>query len=197
MKSDLKFVDIFRKMAVVENLYDLLGIFQPKVGQCYAPLAVSRWTDSHADYPADQLTASYYPIFRKCRFDQILIRIGGAGLAGALARLGIYADGAFKPGNLLLDAGEVDASTTGIKSLSIDITLDPGRYWLAFITNDGTIDFLRYRSYPPLWITPDWLDTPVTVYYASYTYGTLPSTFPSGSYSYRPFVQLLRVAEVF
>jgi hypothetical protein len=60
------------------------------------------------------------------------INVTVAGSTGALARLGIYNDGTDgKPGTLVLDAGTVDCTTTGAKTIAISQTLQPGRYWLA------------------------------------------------------------------
>jgi len=177
-------------------LYDLLGIFQPKVGDYYCAIRVAPIWITVADYGANKLTAYYYPIFRKMRFDQIAICIVGAGGAGAKARIGLYDDKDFYPNSLLFDAGEVDASTTGDKIISIDKTLDVGAYWIAFILNDATIDLQR-TGYA-LSLMRDITHTVLCSYYITQTYGALPSTFPTGAskdiYLYR---LVMRVAEVF
>lgn len=51
----------------------------------------------------------------------------------AVGRLGIYADDEGSPGRLQLDAGTVDMSSTGYKSIAISKFLRQGWYWLAFI----------------------------------------------------------------
>jgi len=183
--------------AGVETLYDLLGLFQPKVGDWYSSHQLNIWSGSKwTDYPADLLTASYYPIFRKIRVDRIHIYIAGAGGVGAKARIGIYDDKDFYPNSLIVDAGEVDASTMGTKSLTIDETLDVGKYWLAFTTNDSTIDLMRQ----PQILAP--VKIPATAQNAVVrvvrTYGTLPDLFPAGGVWYAGvFMLRLRVAEVF
>src|SRR5262245_18042408 len=57
----------------------------------------------------------------------IVNRIGiqvTAGAAGALVRLGIYADSGFGyPGTLLADGGQVDASTNGAKEATISLPI--------------------------------------------------------------------------
>lgn len=60
---------------------------------------------------------------------------------GALVRLGVYAsDANNRPGALLLDAGEVDASTEGEKELSISLTLAANTVvWLASNTNTNGV----------------------------------------------------------
>lgn len=55
------------------------------------------------------------------------------------ARLGIYDNsyGKAQPGNLLLDAGTVDTSTTGFKEISISLAMKPGQYWLVIAPNEA------------------------------------------------------------
>jgi len=78
--------------------------------------------------------------------DRINIYISTA-VAGGLVRLGIYNDdGSGKPGSLLLDAGEIDASTTGNKSITISQALNPGVYWLAFVGNNSGIYTYREQG---------------------------------------------------
>ena len=63
-------------------------------------------------------------------FDRIAINV--TTLAAGNARLGIYADnGTVYPGVLILDAGVVTTGTTGIRALTIGLTLNPGLYWLS------------------------------------------------------------------
>jgi len=178
-------------------LYDLLGIFQPKVGQYYPSIHLHAWGGgTRADVPANCLRAVYYPILRKCKFDRIGLRVVGAGGAGAKIRLGIYDDKDFYPNSLIVDAGEVDASTTGDKELTIDQTLE-GAYWLVCNTNDATIDFRYPASFFPLWEAN--LQHWGCGYVISQTYGALPSTFPTGATitTWDAVSIFLRVAEVY
>lgn len=63
--------------------------------------------------------------------DRIACRVTTAGSAGAVARMGIYQDdGTGYPGALVLDAGTVATTTTGVKEIVINQTLQPGLYWL-------------------------------------------------------------------
>jgi len=204
IKSDLKYVDIFRKvMMTTEPLFDLLGFFQPVVGKYYYPvgahLGVGTWTDT----PANNLHARQYLVFRKCRFDRIGIHVMGAGATGARIRLGIYDDEDFYPKNLILDAGEVVAETVGLKELTINLVLEVGRYWVVGLSNDGTIDWGRDGGHPGdlanLMISPD-LNI-FARYTISYAYGSLPSTFPTGASLIKGETNVhrigLRVAEIF
>lgn len=87
------------------------------------------------------------------------------GSAGAVVRLGLYADDGTgtRPGTLLVDAGTIDATTTGVKtSGAITVTLTPGRYWAAAViqgaptttptlrVNNGTSGAIPLPSLPNL-----------------------------------------------
>jgi len=180
-------------------LYDLLGWFQPKVGRYYLPLNVQVWGGvTWADVPANTLRATHYPVFRKIRVDRIAIRIYGAGGAGAKARIGIYKGKDFYPDALIVDAGEVDATTTGTKELTIDETLDVGEYWLVCNTNDSTIDLRYLFYYVPLWGSDVDIGVWRTGYVISQTYDSLPDPFPTGaSEESKSILMALRVAEIF
>lgn len=66
-------------------------------------------------------------------FDRIGMDVTTAGNAGSVIRLGIYGDTAGTPTALVTDAGTIDAATTGLKSIVISVTLQPGIYWLATV----------------------------------------------------------------
>jgi hypothetical protein len=86
---------------------------------------------------ADRL--SFVPIeIASCQIDRIAVVVT-TGAAGSLVRLGIYnSNSAGYPGNLFFDAGTVDSSTTGLKEITVNQTLQPGRYWLAGVGQGGT-----------------------------------------------------------
>jgi len=179
-------------------LYDLLGFFQPKVGEWYPSIYTQRARYTRTDMVANELQAIYYPVFRKIRFDQIGMEVLGAGATGARFRLGIYDDKDFYPNSLLFDSGELNAETTGDKTASTDITLVPGRYWLAYLANDGTIDIPCPDNLISLFATAP-SNYLFVGYRISQTYGALPDPFPSGAVTAswgRPYIRL-RVAEVY
>lgn len=63
-------------------------------------------------------------------FDRIAVEVT-TGIASGVVRLGVVGDtGGMFPGPLVLDAGTVDASSPGLKEITIDLTLNPGVYWL-------------------------------------------------------------------
>ena len=80
------------------------------------------------------LNACYFlPVFLVQRpYDRILFQVTTAGGPGALVRLGIYSDTDGEPVTLLTEAGTVDASTIGVKEITIAWTPpSAGLYWLA------------------------------------------------------------------
>lgn len=71
-------------------------------------------------------------------FDRIAIMITSAAAAGKLVRLALYAaTTTWQPGALIVDSGNLAADSTGIKEATISITLQPGRYLKAKLS-DGT-----------------------------------------------------------
>lgn len=58
---------------------------------------------------------------------------------GSNVRMGVYADGGYRPGTLLVDAGEIATSTAGLKELPIvvDAYINPfwNVLWLACVFN--------------------------------------------------------------
>ena len=131
----------------------------------------------------DKLYGQYFALPRGATFDRIGIDVH-TGAADKHVRLGIYKDDDLDgyPESLVLDAGVVDVATSGEKTIIIDQHLEPGLYFLAFIS-DGT---------PTLWLTstPGYpsplglgstIAYPVFVYYKSAVgYGALPDPFTAG-----------------
>ena len=73
----------------------------------------------------------YIPIFvgQPTTYDQIHIVVSTLGAGNV--RVGLYTWNNGGLGNLIEDFGLIDVSGTGQRSLAIDITLQPGYYWLA------------------------------------------------------------------
>lgn len=59
--------------------------------------------------------------------------------ASSVVRIGIYNSAANGfPGTLLLDAGTIDSSTTGLKEITVSQAVKIGRYWMAGVAQVGT-----------------------------------------------------------
>lgn len=91
------------------------------------------------------LTVHPLDIGEAVTLDRIGIEVTTAA-ASSFCRLGLYADHGGKPGALLLDAGQVDASTTGVKEITISQALNPGVVWLAYVSQGGTPTVRRSSS---------------------------------------------------
>jgi hypothetical protein len=80
---------------------------------------------------------TYIPIFIPVTrtFDRIGVNVTTAAVAGTapVLRLGIYRDDGShsRPGVLVLDAGAVTITATGVQAVTINQQLTPGLYWLA------------------------------------------------------------------
>ena len=98
------------------------GIFDLVAGQYTAPFATATTTNFG---PEGFVQGS--PLWLPgCTLDRIGVDITTAGGVGALYRLGIYDENL----NRVLDAGTVDATSTGIKEITINQVLPAGIYWL-------------------------------------------------------------------
>ncbi|MDD5702407.1 MAG: hypothetical protein PHU23_10210, partial [Dehalococcoidales bacterium] len=86
-------------------------------------------------------------------------------------RMGVYADNNGKPGNLLLDAGEVTVSNGWVSTGNLNLPVADGQYY---------------------WLTYNLQNTNGVAYHSSYStgchyrvndhsYGSLPATFPGGA----------------
>ncbi len=105
-------------------------------------------------------------------------------IASGKLRLGIYSDNNGEPGSLILDAGEVNTSATGVKTLTISQQLTAGLYWLVAASNSATHAFRvpAIASTISIFGVASTLPTGVGTHrYAAFTYGALPSTFPTPS----------------
>jgi len=132
------------------------------------------------------------------RFDRIGINVTTAGAAGALARLGIYKvdQSTYYPSSLVLDAGAVDCTGTGVKFITINQILEIGWSLLALVVNDATIAM----SYNDRGLTPLGGAGPnILVNYGwqvAQAYGALPDPYPAGGTYYNAKQVALRVAEL-
>ena len=104
-------------------------------------------------------------------------------LSTTTARLGIYADnGNCYPGALVLDAGTIDVTTTGAKTITINQALSANSlYWLVIIcAATPAIYCIPVAGVINVLGTSNALGTAQNAgLYVSQTYGTLPSTFPA------------------
>lgn len=129
------------KKITIHNLASGQAGFVPaqdfSTGRYYMTPYSSQTTTSTTLSGAGVLTVTPFFCAKPTTFTRIGINVATGG-ASALIRLGIYkmaSNGL--PGALVLDAGTVDASTSGEKEITISQELY-GNYYLASVTNSGT-----------------------------------------------------------
>lgn len=129
---------------------------------------------------AGTLYAGIFVVHSDITIDRLGINITGAAGQGMQARLGIYACGAgMYPGLLILDAGVLEASSTGNRWVGIEKNLERGYYFLSLIAEESfTCSYLKV-SQSPLGLYPT-LAACYTGYSVSPGWGELPAVFPAG-----------------
>lgn len=150
-------------------------------GQWYSPPGiVSVGTTALASGTIKEIQV---PLPARTRFLGIGTEVTTAG-AGNL-RFAIYRDnGSGKPSTLVLDCGSVSASTTGFKSITIDVYLVRGLYHLGCMAETATITVRAAATHTPparLPISGQNIASIYTGYQATgVTTGAAPSPFPVG-----------------
>jgi hypothetical protein len=95
----------------------------------YPPMLHS--TDANMSPTQDVEYCCRFEVGAATTFDRIGLQIV-TNIATAVVRLGIRSDdGTCYPSTLVLDAGTIDAATTGFKTITISQLLAPGRYWVS------------------------------------------------------------------
>lgn len=130
---------------------------------------------------ADRIYAHPFLVPKAITLDKIAVNCTTL-VAGGGLRLGIYSDSNGEPGALVLDAGTIDSSGTGVKTKDINQTLTPGLYWLAAASKSATHAFRvpAIAATINVFGVASTLPTGVgTHFYAAHAYGALPDPFPS------------------
>jgi len=153
---------------------------------------------------ADMLFGYPLLIVRDITIDRIAINVRTAAAEGdKVARLGIYKNGTnLLPGDLLLDAGTVNISSTGVKTITINQALAKGIYHLAhicnFVYNPWVQRSYHYSSKPSLGIHPTNFCINWQGWNKAQGYGALPNPFSTDATLYTGFIPLiaLRIASL-
>lgn len=108
----------------------------------YGPLSSVTGPLTHdvLNFAANTLAAGVFTCPQNAAFDQVSVIVTTSAGAGATVRFGLYdwqANGL--PGNLVMDLGTVDASATGLRANTINVTIPRGRYWFAGAFNQQTV----------------------------------------------------------
>ena len=138
----------------------------------------------------NSLRAFPFIVTKTQKFDRIAVRVTTAGGAGAVARLGVYADnGNVYPGAKIVDGGELSMVGTApfVMEATISVTLKPGLYWLCVITGGATGTAVAAIA-PANALALEGFDNTLTGvpnlgYAVVQTYGALPNTYPTSGAS--------------
>ena len=151
---------------------------------------------STATINADALRYETILVTTPITLDQLAIEVTTAsGTGGSTARLGIYAaDTDWQPSSLIVDGGTVATDSTGVKTVSINQALTPGRYLLVVnASHNFTARFVRggsrYAGYAPaLGASPYNQVMTVTSTYAALPSTVVPWTFTGTSTGTQHFI---------
>ena len=104
----------------------------PAVNEYQGPYGVSGNSNWTGLYQAMRLLPFVVPT--AMTYDRIGAQVDTSGASGVV-RLGIYnSDANNRPSALVLDAGTIDASSTGYKEITISQTLSAGLYWVTAVS---------------------------------------------------------------
>jgi len=87
-------------------------------------------------FPHLWLFAVPFAVYSPGVISSLDIRVTSAGQAGAVVRLGVFADAGMRPGALLADLGTVAADTTGVRSVTGAVSVPTGLVWLGHISQN-------------------------------------------------------------
>ena len=131
---------------------------------------------------ANSFRAHPFMVTQRLNLDRIGFEITGVGGAGAGCYVGLYTDnGNFYPATLIVDGGTFDCSAVGgvgIKLANVNVVLEPGLYWLAFLCNDAAITFTGPENSRQLRMKDS--DNSM-VWSVAQAYGALPNPYPGGA----------------
>ena len=144
----------------------------------------------------------YEPIYvtTPLTIDQIACEVTSAGAGGTTIRMGIFtADTDLQPTGLVVDGGTVAADgATGMRSVSVSVTLTPGRYLMALNTDStATMRSLRGGSmlsgFGTTLGTSPWINLVVTLAYAAFSGPGTAWTAPAASSAPPNHILVVRV----
>lgn len=134
--------------ALQASILTALGASPLIAGKFYA--AVSTGGPLSNSLPLNSLRMGRMLVGRSCTLTSITVEVFTAGSAGAVTRLGIFAlNTATGLPTLLLDAGTVDATTTGVKTVSISQAVTQGQNIMLAAVNQGapaTVPIIRTNA---------------------------------------------------
>jgi len=130
----------------------------------------------------DNMFAGLFVASCDMRLDKLGVYIE-APSEGTSIRLGVYdARNDFYPGELILDAGVVNASVKGLGQITIDLELGQGYYYLVCLLEEKcTLRYLKLAQSPLGMYTT--FNAVFSGYVCEQDWGELPLKFPGGAYA--------------
>lgn len=115
------------------------GFLRPFVSGVYYLPDYYTGSDTFASGSLNRLYFHYLVVDQTTTFDRAVIEVTAFAAASGV-RVGIYTNttGGFSPSNLVAELGTFDTTANGYPTLTINQTLTPGVYWLAFVAQGGT-----------------------------------------------------------
>lgn len=145
--------------------------------------------------PANYLCTFPLLVARNMTIDRIAVEVTATGTATAI-RLGIYNNGVnLIPNTLLLDAGTIDPSTTGVKYVTVNQALTKGLYHLCYLL-DGTATLRTASITSPYGLVVNNFAALNESVYVPQAYGALPNPFPAGETISHGSLVAIRIASL-
>lgn len=158
-------------------LEDLLGIANAAPSAVNDRYYTGEYVPSTSSFTVAADRMYFIPFEVRSRETWTRIGVEVTTLSSGDARLGIFECdmSTGEPGDLVLDAGTVSTSTTGIKEITISQSLDVGFYFLAVVF-DATPGMRRGNTSKLWWIGAASPSVVGASTYKAFTFGTLPSS---------------------
>jgi hypothetical protein len=126
-----------------------------------------------------------FTVSRTMRLDRMALEVTTLG-ASAVARFGIYRTTGISngyPTSRVVDSGELDCGSTGVKSATVDVTLSPGYYHAAVVVGTATVVFrgLAVGAQTHIMGADNTLAALHNGWTVAFAYAALPAAFPGSA----------------
>lgn len=161
----------------------------PNASQSGASVGLTLWrpgrlsTIGHTTRTTQSLTQDrlyYHPMIfeESVTIDAVGVDVTTAGGAGAVVRLGLYADDDGWPGSRLVDFGTVASTSTGIRTIAVSQTIDAGVYWVATVGQVSGSTVVRATQAPVVSVpsAAPAVTIPIASLYEASISGALPAS---------------------
>ncbi len=151
-------------------------------GRYQLGIATNTGQSSFGQSQIDRLWASPFVVTSSFSIDRVAIHVNTL-QASSNMRFGIYESGSDGlPGDLVVDAGAVDTSTTGVKAQTVDeVLFGPRVYWGAVIQDTANVGIYGRAVAYSLGNTSTF-NIPHEVVYKTMTYGALPDPYVADAF---------------